>query len=134
MYQGNKSLDVQVSTALAGWAEAIRSHDRATLEWIHDEDFTCIELGGTFMDKATHIAMEMQARDIEMEFFDVKNREFDDIVITWARQTLRGVVPGHDFNEDVSDAALDGIEFVFTLVWRKTADGLRVYTFHASSV
>lgn len=135
MTQQEISVDERVDHALAEWSEAIKSHDEESLERIHDDEFTCIELGGTFMDKATHIAMELQAKDVEMNFHDVRNREMGDVIITWARQTLRGIVPGHEFNDpNLSTAAAEGVEFVFTLVWRKTAEGLRVHTFHASSI
>jgi hypothetical protein len=135
MYEtSEQQLDNEVARTLQIWTDAIARHDRVTLERIHDDDFTCIELAGTSMDRATHIEMELKADDIAMEFFDVRNHGFQDTVITWARQTISGKIPGAELEDDLTDETLTGIEFVFTLVWRRAADGLQVYTFHASRV
>jgi ketosteroid isomerase-like protein len=127
-------LDSEVETALAGWVDAIRAHDREAIEWIHDDDFTCIELGGSLMDRRTHIEMELQTADIEMRFSDVRNHGFDDTVVTWARQSLRGTVPTGFFENELAVSTESQIEFVFTLVWRRHPEGLRVHTFHATQL
>jgi hypothetical protein len=131
-YEQSAALDREVEQALQYWVTGIVTHDRKIIERVHDEDFYCIELGGP-MDRRTHIEMELRTADVEMEFFDLASRGFGEIVVTWGRQTLKAIIPAENFNKYLIRQARDGIEFSFTLVWRRDPAGLRVLTFHASA-
>jgi hypothetical protein len=132
-YEQSAALDREVEQTLQYWVTGIVTHDRKIIERIHDEDFYCTELGGP-MDRRTHIEMELRTAEVEMEFFDLTTHGFGEIVLTWGRQTLKAAIPAESFNDCLVRQARDGLEFSFTLVWRRDEAGLRVLTFHASPI
>jgi hypothetical protein len=132
-YEQSAALDLEVEQTLRCWVTGIVTRDRKIIERLHDEDFYCTELGGP-MDRRTHIEMELRTADVEMAFFGLTTRGFGEIVVTWGRQTLKAAVPAENFKESLVKQARDGLEFSFTLVWRRDQAGLRVLTFHASPI
>jgi len=133
MSEQSTDLDREVEKTLRYWVGGVVNHNRAIIEHLHDDDFICTGLDAAPMDRATHVEMELDTKDVSIEFFNLINRDFGAYVITWGRQTLTANVPVSDFSAAFADGAAEGIELRFTLVWRRGAEGLRILTFHSSA-
>lgn len=124
----------EVHAAYARWVTAVEQRDEAALMRVHHEDFVYTGVDTQRLDRAQHVALELQA-EVEQALSDVIAFDLGDVIVASGRHTVHGAIDSElvpaSVREEIEQA---GLEVAFTSVFVREGDELRVVTHHLQIV